>query len=95
MLSDDAKMVMEFLEECRNQLALKDDFHFKKEEMYKTLWKVEEFLSKFSEGKELYLELEDVVTATVELAKDTYFEYGDNFAQVRSNRFWRKAKEAM
>ncbi|MEG9320437.1 hypothetical protein [Fusobacterium varium] len=93
MLSDDAKLVMDFIEECRNQLALKDDFHFKNEEMHKVLWKVREFLGRFTDGDELYLELEDIVISTVNLAKDTYFEYGDNFAQVRSNRFFRRVNE--
>lgn len=93
MLSDDAKLVVDFLEECRNTLSLQDDFHFKQEEMSRTLQKVGELLSQTPKGRELFIELEDIVMTTLDLAKDTYFEYGDNFAQVRSNNFFKSVNK--
>ena len=93
MLNDDAKMVIEFIDGCRGTLMIKDDLHIKMEFMYSALHKVETAIKMLPNGEELYLELEDAVIDTINLAKDTYFEYGDNFAQVRESRFFRKVNE--
>lgn len=93
MLDDDAKMVIEFIDGCRGNLMIKDDLHIKMEFMYSVLHKVEIAIKTLPNGEKLYLELEDAVIDTINLAKDTYFEYGDNFAQVRESRFFRKVNE--
>lgn len=93
MLNDDAKMVIEFIDGCRRTLMIKDDLHIKMKFMYSVLHKVETAIKTLPNGEELYLELEDAVIDTINLAKDTYFEYGDNFAQVRESRFFRKVNE--
>lgn len=95
MLSDDAKMVIEFIDECRGTLMIKDDLHIKMESMYDILHKAEEAFEILPEGKSLYIELEDLVVKTLNAAKEIYFEYGENYGGVRDNRFWRKTKEAM
>ena len=93
MLNDDAKMVIEFIDMCRGNLMIKDDLHIKMESLYKLLHKLEDTFETLPEGKNLYLELEDTVIETINLAKDIYFEYGDNFGQVRSDRFFKRVNE--
>lgn len=93
MLSDDAKIVIEFLDECRNQLALKDPLHEKLEAMYSSLYQLEYLLRGDKDKMKVFLELETLVVETLNLTKDTYFEYGDNFAQVRESRFWKRMKQ--
>lgn len=87
MLSDDAKLVIDFLEECRTQLTIKDELHSKTEEMYSTLYLLQDMLKGDEEKSKVFLKLETLIIETLNLTKDTYFEYGDNFAQVRETNF--------
>lgn len=87
MLSDDAKLVIDFLEECRTQLTIKDELHSKTEEMYSTLYLLQDMLKGDEEKSKVFIKLETLIIETLNLTKDTYFEYGDNFAQVRETNF--------
>lgn len=87
MLSDDAKLVIDFLEECRTQLTIKDELHSKTEEMYSTLYLLQDMLKGDEEKSNVFIKLETLIIETLNLTKDTYFEYGDNFAQVRETNF--------
>ena len=80
MLTENAKLVIEFVEECRSQLMVKDELHETQEEMYKTLYRAEEILKQSEEGKQLFLSLESLV-AELRLTKDVYFEYGENYSE--------------
>ncbi|MFR4478214.1 MAG: hypothetical protein ACLUBL_03610 [Fusobacterium sp.] len=94
MLSEDAKLVIDFMEECRSQLNIKDELHYKLEDMYSTLYHLQDLLKDDKEKTEVFLKLETLVIETLNLTKDTYFEYGDNFAQVRESKFFKCIKEA-
>lgn len=94
MLSEDAKLVIDFVEECRSQLTLKDELHYKLEDMYSTLYHLQDLLKDDKEKTKVFLKLETLIIETLNLTKDTYFEYGDNFAQVRENNFVKCIKEA-
>ena len=45
MLSEDAKLVIDFVEECRSQGAIKDELYTKVEEMYSALYQLEDLKS--------------------------------------------------
>ena len=51
MLSDEAKIVLDFIEECRSQLMMKDEYHEVSEKMYSKLYEIEGFLKTTDEGK--------------------------------------------
>lgn len=94
MLSEDAKLVIDFVEECRSQLTIKDELHYKLEDMYSTLYHLQDLLKDDEEKTKVFLKLETLIIETLNLTKDTYFEYGDNFAQVRETNFVKCIKEA-
>ena len=95
MLTENAKLVIEFVEECRSQLMVKDELHETQEEMYKTLDRTEEILKQSEEGKQLFLSLESLVARTLDLTKDVYFEYGENYSESSRNQMLKKYKEAV
>ena len=96
MLSENAKLVIDFIEECRCQLMMKDDYHNTVENMYTKLYQVQDLLKTTEEGKKLFDELEELIMDTITLAKETYFEYGENFNGINENRFFKfKHKEAI
>lgn len=95
MLTENAKLVIEFVEECRSQLMVKDELHETQEEMYKTLYRAEEILKQSEEGKQLFLSLESLVARTLDLTKDVYFEYGENYSESSRNQMLKKYKEAV
>lgn len=95
MLTENAKLVIEFVEECRSQLMVKDELHETQEEMYKTLYRAEEILKQSEEGKQLFLSLESLVARTLDLTKDVYFEYGENYSETSRNQMLKKYKEAV
>lgn len=94
MLNDDAKMVINFLEECRTQLTIKDELHSKTEEMYSTLYLLQDMIKGDEVKSKTFIKLESLINDVLTLTKDTYFEYGDNFAQVRENNFINNLQEA-
>ena len=51
MLSENAKLVIGFIEECRNQLMMKDELHEKQEEMYKALYEIEDILKEMKKAE--------------------------------------------
>ena len=51
MLSSQAKIVLDFIEECRSQLMMKDEYHEVSEKMYSKLYEIEGFLKTTDEGK--------------------------------------------
>ena len=93
MLSNEAKIVLDFIEECRSQLMMKDEFHQVSEKMFSKLYEIEEFLKTTDEGKKLFTEFEDLVFQTINKAKETYFEYGENYSTVSENNFMEKLNE--
>lgn len=93
MLSNEAKIVLDFIEECRSQLMMKDEFHQVSEEMFSKLYEIEGFLKTTDEGKKLFTEFEDLVFQTINKAKETYFEYGENYSIVSENNFMKKLNE--
>ena len=95
MLTENAKLVIEFVEECRSQLMVKDELHETQEEMYKTLYRAEEILKQSEEGKQLFLSLEGLVARTLDLTKDVYFEYGENYSESSRNQMFKKYEEAV
>lgn len=95
MLTENAKLVIEFVEECRSQLMVKDELHETQEEMYKTLYRAEEILKQSEEGKQLFTSLESLVARTLDLTKDVYFEYGENYSESSRNQMLKKYKEAV
>lgn len=88
MLTDDAKLVLNFIEECRTQGNIKDELFYKLEEMYSALYQIQDFLIKDKEKMRTFIKLEDAIVMALDLTKDIYFEYGDNFAQVREKDFF-------
>ena len=44
MLSEDAKLVIDFVEECRSQGTIKDELYTKVEEMYSALYQLEDLI---------------------------------------------------
>lgn len=94
MLSEDAKLVIDFVEECRSQGTIKDELYTKVEEMYSALYQLEDLIKGNKEQTEVFLKLETLLIEVLNLTKDTYFEYGDNFAQVRESKFFNNLKEA-
>lgn len=94
MLSEDAKLVIDFVEECRSQGAIKDELYTKVEEMYSALYQLEDLIKGNKEQTEVFLKLETLLIEALNLTKDTYFEYGDNFAQVRESKIFNNLKEA-
>ncbi|WP_317368896.1 hypothetical protein [uncultured Tyzzerella sp.] len=95
MLTENAKLVIEFVEECRSQLMVKDELHETQEEMYKTLYRAEEILKQSEEGKKLFTSLESLVARTLDLTKDVYFEYGENYSGACDNQMLKRYKEAV
>ena len=96
MLSEKASLVLDFIEECRNKLMIKDDYHNTVENMYTKLYQVQDLLKTTEEGKKLFNELQELIMDTITLAKETYFEYGENFNGINENRFFKfKHKEAV
>lgn len=95
MLSENAKLVIDFIEECRHRLMMKDELHEKQEEMYTTLYKAEEILKKSEEGKKIFFELESLISRTLDLTKDVYFEYGENYSGACDNQVLKRYKEAV
>ena len=93
MLSNEAKIVLDFIEECRSQLMMKDEFHQVSEKMFSKLYEIEGFLKTTDEGKKLFTEFEDLVFQTINKAKETYFEYGENYSTVSENNFMEKLNE--
>ena len=93
MLSSQAKIVLDFIEECRSQLMMKDEYHEVSEKMYSKLYEIEGFLKTTDEGKKLFTEFEDLVYQTINKAKETYFEYGENYSFVSENKFMKKLNE--
>ena len=55
MLSEDAKLVIDFVEECRSQLNIKDKLHYKLEDMYSTLYHLQDLLKDDKEKTEVFL----------------------------------------
>lgn len=94
MLSEDAKLVIDFVEDCRSQGTIKDELYTKVEEMYSALYQLEDLIKGNKEQTEVFLKLETLLIEVLNLTKDTYFEYGDNFAQVRESKFFKCIKEA-
>lgn len=76
MLDKESKMVLDFLYECRNNKMIQDELFRVEEEMYSNLYQVEEMLSKSSEGRKLFVNLEQNIFDTLNELRKTYFEYG-------------------
>lgn len=95
MLTENAKLVIEFVEECRSQLMVKDELHETQEEMYKTLYKIEDILKENEKGRKVFVELESLIIRTLDLTKDVYFEYGENYSEACDNQMLKKYKEAV
>lgn len=87
MLSENASLILDFIEECRSQLMMKDEYHELSEKMYSKLYQVEYILKTTDEGKKLFAEFEDLVYKTINKAKETYFEYGESYSFVSENKF--------
>ncbi|MBR8701660.1 hypothetical protein IX317_001666 [Fusobacterium sp. DD29] len=87
MLSEDAGLILDFIEECRTQLMTKDDYHEATEKMYKKLYEIQDVLKGTKEGEKLFNDLEQLIYETISLAKTTYFEYGENYSAVAQERF--------
>lgn len=95
MLSENAKLVIDFIEECRCQLMMKDELHEKQEEMYKALYEIEDILKENEKGRKVFIELESLIARTLDLTKDVYFEYGENFNGACDNQMLKRYKEAV
>lgn len=95
MLSENAKLVIGFIEECRNQLMMKDELHEKQEKLYDTLYKIEDILKENEKGKKIFVELESLLSETLSLTKEAYFEYGENYSEACDNQMFKKYKEAV
>lgn len=95
MLSENAKLVIDFIEECRCQLMMKDELHEKQEEMYKALYEIEDILKENEKGRKIFVELESLIVRTLDLTKDVYFEYGENYSGACDNQVFKKYKEAV
>lgn len=95
MLSENAKLVIGFIEECRNQLMMKDELHEKQEKMYEALYEIEDILKENEKGKKVFVELESLLSETLSLTKEAYFEYGENYSEACDNQVYRKYKEAV
>lgn len=95
MLTENAKLVIDFIEECRIQMTLKDELFKKQEEMYKRFYKLEDFLKGNKEGEKIFSELGEFISETLSLTKDVYFEYGENFSEINNSKMLRKYKEAV
>ena len=94
MLSDE-KLILDFIEECRSHQMIKDDYHEVSEKMLTKLYQIEDVLKTTDEGRKLFTEFEDLVFQTIDKAKETYFEYGENYLSVAENKFMTKlSKEA-
>lgn len=73
MLTDDAKLVLNFIEECRTQRNIKDELFYKLEEMYSALYQIQDFLIKDKEKMRTFIKLEDAIVMALDLTKDIYF----------------------
>lgn len=92
MLSEDSRGVIEFIDECRAQGMIKDELYLKQEEMWKALSDLEQIMKKSDKGIKLFLELETLICETLNLTKNTYFEYGENYESTQMNKFISKVK---
>lgn len=96
MLSEQSRGVIEFIDECRAQGMIKDELYLKEEEMWRTLSDLEAVMKRSPEDRELYCKLETLIAETINLTKDIYFEYGENFESTQMNKLIAKVnKEAM
>lgn len=93
MLSEDAKLVVEFVEECRIQGTIKDELYNKLEDMYSVFYHLED-LAKESKEKEMFSQLGSLIFDVLKITKETYFSYGENYAQVQADKLLKKLKEA-
>lgn len=95
MLSENAKLVIGFIEECRNQLMMKDELHEKQEKMYEALYEIEDLLKENEKGKKVFINLESLLSDTLSLTREVYFEYGENYSGACDNQAYKKYKEAV
>ncbi len=82
MLSKESENVLKFIAECRGNRMLEDNLFKTEEKMYSNLYKVEEMLSKFPTGNDLFIELEQSIFDTLAEMRETYFEYGVHYGTV-------------
>lgn len=94
MLNKTSKGVICFIEECRAQGMIKDELHLKQEELYQGLFELEEVLKNIGKS-ELYLKVESLIADTINLSKNTYFEYGENFESTQTSNFIDEIQEAV
>ena len=73
MLSENAKLVIDFIEECRCQLMMKDELHEKQEEMYKALYEIEDILKENEKGRKIFVELESLIARTLDFDERCIF----------------------
>lgn len=90
MITDDEKMILEFLYECRSHRMIQDELFKKEEAMFSLLHKVENIMSSSKENKKLYTELESSILDVLDIAKETYFEYGSHCEAVSEKNFFSK-----
>lgn len=96
MLSEQSRGVIEFIDECRAQGMIKDELYLKQEEMWRAISDLEEVMRRSPEDRELYCKLETLIAETINLTKDIYFEYGENFESTQMNKLIAKVnKEAI
>lgn len=95
MLSENAKLVISFIEECRCQLMTKDELHETQEEMYEALYEIEDLLKGNEKGIKIFVKLENLLSDTLSLTKEVYFEYGENYSNACDNQIFKKYKEAV
>lgn len=93
MLSKNLKVVIDFIEECRGQKMMQDELFLKSEEMWAAIFQPEKVMRRTTEDRKLFLKLETLIAETINLTKETYFEYGENFEATQMSRIIEKVKE--
>ena len=85
MIEEDKELIMTFLENCYSSKVINDQLSMQEERMYSVLWKLEETLSESQ--RELYLELDSLLSEVLSLTKWKYFEYGENAGEIHEGAF--------
>ncbi len=90
MLTENQEIIIEFMEECRNQSMIKDELFITQERLYDTLYQLEDMLKQFPTAQNTYIQLESLISDTLSLTRKTYFEYGNNCSEVEDRALFRK-----
>ncbi|EHO79727.1 hypothetical protein [Fusobacterium ulcerans] len=85
MTEEDKELIMTFLENCYSSKVINDQLSMQEERMYSALWKLEETLT--GSQRELYLELDSLLSEVLDLTKWKYFEYGENAGEIHEGAF--------